>query len=309
MPWIDVLKGAGIVSVVAGHIFSSYLQSAIYMFHMPLFFLISGYLFKPSGWSRINSTLRGIIVPSAATVAAIILVFWAIPSLIIGRDLDVEEFKKFYGTGVLVVLWFPVTLSVILALYELLYLSKNRSIMYCIMVFSLILSYVNEGFSYFNPPLSLGAVPHAFVIFAAGSIASKIDLSMKPSTAFFLIFSLALACLFPNLKYDMYKGDYGVPIVSLIYSSIVCFALAIIAKTFTLVKKLSPLKNLGSCSLLVMFIHQPIQIYLRFYHVENSLERFILTIAACIAIITVVKNNVLLRTLFLGTRAVRAKSS
>lgn len=46
LEWLDVLKGLGIISVVWGHSGSSY-GYLMFMFHMPLFFFISGYLYKP----------------------------------------------------------------------------------------------------------------------------------------------------------------------------------------------------------------------------------------------------------------------
>lgn len=43
--WIDVLKGIGIILVVLGHSFWGG-RNVIYLFHMPLFFLVSGYWVK-----------------------------------------------------------------------------------------------------------------------------------------------------------------------------------------------------------------------------------------------------------------------
>lgn len=44
---IDILKGLGIVSMVAGHVpVNQFLVHLIYVFHMPLFFFISGYLYR-----------------------------------------------------------------------------------------------------------------------------------------------------------------------------------------------------------------------------------------------------------------------
>lgn len=44
---IDVLKGIGILFMVLGHMhFSKTFNHYVYAFHMPLFFLISGYLYK-----------------------------------------------------------------------------------------------------------------------------------------------------------------------------------------------------------------------------------------------------------------------
>ena len=44
--WIDIAKGIGIILVVFCHIKVSFLTTYIYWFHMPLFFLISGYLHR-----------------------------------------------------------------------------------------------------------------------------------------------------------------------------------------------------------------------------------------------------------------------
>ena len=69
--WLDGLKGFGILLVVLGHVLSGYLdawtfpkayysfyfvRSWIYSFHMPLFFLISGYTFTMAYWR--NGKLR-----------------------------------------------------------------------------------------------------------------------------------------------------------------------------------------------------------------------------------------------------------
>ena len=40
--WLDILKGIGIIAVVVGHVMN---WRYVYSFHMPLFFLISGYTF------------------------------------------------------------------------------------------------------------------------------------------------------------------------------------------------------------------------------------------------------------------------
>lgn len=46
LPWIDACKGIGILLVVLGHVTDSggLLNRSIYLFHMPLFFFLSGYL-------------------------------------------------------------------------------------------------------------------------------------------------------------------------------------------------------------------------------------------------------------------------
>ena len=45
--WVDIAKGIGILLVLIGHVSqNSYISSFIYSFHIPLFFIISGYLYK-----------------------------------------------------------------------------------------------------------------------------------------------------------------------------------------------------------------------------------------------------------------------
>ena len=43
--YLDYAKGIGILLVVLGHIYNNSVKLWIYSFHMPLFFIISGYLY------------------------------------------------------------------------------------------------------------------------------------------------------------------------------------------------------------------------------------------------------------------------
>lgn len=46
--WIDYLKAVAIYLVILGHLPDElHIKWAIYLFHMPLFFIISGFLYKP----------------------------------------------------------------------------------------------------------------------------------------------------------------------------------------------------------------------------------------------------------------------
>ena len=48
LEWIDVARGIGIIAVVAGHVWTGgAFRNALYSFHMPLFFLLSGLLSRP----------------------------------------------------------------------------------------------------------------------------------------------------------------------------------------------------------------------------------------------------------------------
>ncbi|ERK32040.1 acyltransferase family protein [Clostridium intestinale] len=68
LDWVDILKGIGILYVLIGHIIineNSLLKVYIYSFHMPLFFFISGYLFKVNSTylSHIKKRLKTLLIP------------------------------------------------------------------------------------------------------------------------------------------------------------------------------------------------------------------------------------------------------
>lgn len=68
--WIDALKGVGIVLMVVGHADSPVrIEKMIYGFHMPLFFIIAGYLYEETKWNNkglkelVRKRFRSYIIP------------------------------------------------------------------------------------------------------------------------------------------------------------------------------------------------------------------------------------------------------
>lgn len=82
-PWIDVLKGIGIILVITGHVsLENGLNEWIYTFHMPLFFALSGYL-----WSRSTrkTCLKEFVLKRIKTILwpyiffrILLITYWAI---------------------------------------------------------------------------------------------------------------------------------------------------------------------------------------------------------------------------------------
>ena len=62
---IDALKGLGILLMVIGHSNLPFnLRGLIFVFHMPLFFIVSGYLYKERSYAEIlNKQIARIMVP------------------------------------------------------------------------------------------------------------------------------------------------------------------------------------------------------------------------------------------------------
>lgn len=63
-PLFDILKGIGIILVFVAHTFVKDVSPFIMSFHMPLFFIVSGYFFKPRPLAvQLRSDFRRIMVP------------------------------------------------------------------------------------------------------------------------------------------------------------------------------------------------------------------------------------------------------
>lgn len=85
--WIDVAKGYGIILVVLGHCFNkgSALHNWIFSFHMPLFFILSGYCFRVDKYSSVKNLImdkgRSLLIPYAkfwilGLVCALLVPIW-----------------------------------------------------------------------------------------------------------------------------------------------------------------------------------------------------------------------------------------
>lgn len=64
LPWVDWAKAIGIFLVVLGHMPGLEGQGLIYMFHMPFFFIISGFLYSHVAFKKeIHKSFRSLIIP------------------------------------------------------------------------------------------------------------------------------------------------------------------------------------------------------------------------------------------------------
>ncbi len=95
---IDIAKGIGIIAVIIGHL-TEFGRQFIFSFHMPLFFLIAGFLFKPKPLKRCClEDFKRLIIPYIIT-ALFIAIIMSIASL------TKKEFNHYwiiaaiYGSG------------------------------------------------------------------------------------------------------------------------------------------------------------------------------------------------------------------
>lgn len=144
--WIDVVRGLGILLVVVAHSVApdSLWAKGIFLFHMPLFFILSGYGFQASTPAALfmQKRFRALMAPYFATVV-IIYLYWLhfcfmMTGAIEGWDRIAIMFHgmALYGSGILVpqfpdvvpigVMWFLPALFVANCLYMLLVRASER---------------------------------------------------------------------------------------------------------------------------------------------------------------------------------------
>ena len=92
--WIDIAKGYGILFVIFAHLDVGILGTWIYTFHMPLFFLLSGYVFglKYDFRTFVNKKIHSIVIPYITL--GIPMIIFKILSYYHASTLDISTIKE-----------------------------------------------------------------------------------------------------------------------------------------------------------------------------------------------------------------------
>lgn len=80
LDWIDIAKGIAIILVIVGHTVPnpSPLRHAIFSFHMPVFFILAGYTFRPKPWRELLSGS----VPRLLMPYLVLSLAWQVPTFL-----------------------------------------------------------------------------------------------------------------------------------------------------------------------------------------------------------------------------------
>ena len=125
--WVDIAKGIGIFLVVLGHCqITENVLTLITTFHMPLFFFLAGYVFRPERYSSFSAffkaRVKSILVPYAAFTLLSIL--FSFSRTLLGQGMSLEMiFGDFLRAGVVESnqpLWFLRTIFFVEILFFLL---------------------------------------------------------------------------------------------------------------------------------------------------------------------------------------------
>lgn len=290
--WIDIWKGIGIVTVVVGHIVQVPLKNYIYWFHMPLFFFISGYLFRPNNdyYNFFRNKSKSFLVPYLTflillTIPEYLLYYFqATDSSIFSKLAKMTVYKIAGGAyiyGWFDVFWFITCLFFTQQLYNFIYCQfqgdkKHRLIFFSIIIATYFLAMIDSYlFPQKNLPWGLNimlfALPFYFLghFVAQSSFFNKINFQVL--ILVLIVFTLGIIFndkLGININMDLKKKQYGFILLNIILPLSGIFITQYLAILINKITHLNQaLISLGKSSLIIMYLHQ----FFRSFLLNNSI--------------------------------------
>lgn len=222
--WVDWMKALGIYLIVLGH-FYSVGEVFLYVFHVPLFFAVSGFLNKRETESRVfwKKLWYNLVVPMLLMATANFL-YHCIVQMFKGTfsPVDVYWFVRNLAFGMvsgLDTLWFVYTLIFLKIVYQ--YIRPNK-FFYALTAVMLLLAYVYNhvelsGYPFFmSEPSAFIDVCTAYPFFALGVYIRNVKGWLNSFSDRFMLLAMVVGglmivtvCSAYNGHVGMFRCDYG----------------------------------------------------------------------------------------------------
>ena len=268
--WLDIAKGISMLCIVAGHMNSATVQKIVFTFHVPLFFLISGYLIsqKQDYITFCKNKIRGLILPYI--YISFLLIILKIPtdiyydrSQFILEDLKNTILSACYGSGSSLnktihgiqpigAIWF------LLALFWALLIVKffmNKKYGFLVIICIATISYISSWYIWLPWDIQSGGTAAIFVYVGAYINKKQLKLDVNWLLLFISILSLVLEFIF-NIQVSVVRNYYKYTVVSIIGAILISYIVVIFSKMLTktnLIKRI--LCFWGENSLIVLCFH------------------------------------------------------
>ena len=273
LDWVDVARGLGILAVVIGHVWTrGPLRDAMYSFHMPLFFLLSGMLSRPHPVG--DFTRRQVIGqkrPYAVFLAALLALDQVIETAKGHRpifhqwpeDIVPILLGGFWLRGPFTIFWFVPCLMVARILFNL---ALNRwpdpfDRRWAIALPPMLALAYALGWWTQASVLGLLSVPMAFVLLWVGAAWPRLRWHNGMILPLGLLALAGLSGLSPTI--NMKAADYGWPLLSI--GSAVATSLLLVRLSASVAPFARPIAALGRESLAIMYCHVAVIHYLTPY--------------------------------------------
>jgi fucose 4-O-acetylase-like acetyltransferase len=315
LEWLDAAKGFAIIMVVVGHVSAlPWLVSAIFIWHMPFFFFVAGYTFRPNTDLRahLKDKARRLLIPYA-----VYLMLFSLPDLVFavksGTPLAFGNFlfTRLMGGRLvyawLVAVWFITVLFLTQIAVNYLADRYSRSQITFMVLSSLALAY---AYSALLPALALPwdaqVCLMAFPLFYAGwRFRTQFDGRLEVLALALAVAALPAAAVGILRPFAMKNAAYGTPVISLVAA--LGISILVLGITRRLPQRWSAMRclaSVGGASLTVMYWHWPIQHLIQvLFRTDNFWIRTASGVALPYFLHSAFQRNLLTRTLLLGSPA------
>lgn len=274
-PFINIARFFAIFLVIVGHVTKNeFLFNSIFCFHMPLFFVLSGFLFTPNPDLKQVAVkkFRSLIVPYLFFYALTLAYFWVVESRFRESLVDSEWMRLLpfvlgnnYGAGMShnIVLWFLPALFCVEMLADVLYTKiRKEGMRVCIVLAIGGVGFVMAEIGVWELPWGVSQAMVMLPFFVLGTYSRPILLRLQSSkfkTWLLCVLSFGLFLFVATVtgKNAVQSGLFpSVPLFlcSSIIGSAMVISLAMICGSVPLFEALGA----GSVTLVVMAIHEPL---------------------------------------------------
>lgn len=328
--WIDIARGIAIISVVGGHSGNPFLSHYIYWFHMPLFFIISGYLHKqPDSFDTFAAKTRKrtcrLLIPYVSFYLLILLIAkfeGSLPLAINIKDITRLLCGGQMLTGFFASFWFITVLYLTQIAFSLLLLNiRNPKAVAAIIALSYLLSYFDSLFSVSGHDIrflwNADVVLFAIVFYSIGYLLKNNKIAVNPKVLALCSLVACMAVIFDafgiiDYTLDMKISRYNHFLLDLLIPtslSILVLRLSRFVEKYSFSKYLV---HAGIYSLSIMYLHMPINILMDHICPRNPLVVSVVGIVIPVLISKFIfERHYLTRLLFLGKlpRKINAKTA
>lgn len=288
--WLDIAKGITIILMVLGHTsIPEFVSRFIWAFHMPLFFIASGWTTNWGQKSMLEFTchkFRTIMVPFFV-YSAIVL---SIEQIVFGGAIFQNWLEKGWQGNAL---WFIPVLFLSSILGRLIYLMNNRYFRYSLMV---VLVIIGASLRYFKIelPWTLYSVPYACFLMMLGTELRQLQSYISTSRWWLLTGSFVVTVVISHFwKMDMAWNNI-LPVLPLtigaIAGTMMLFSLSAYIEKYS-VRATKWLSKIGQETFVVVAFSQIIIMLMLQYTSWSSIIRYPI-LAVSLVLIAGVKNGI-----------------
>lgn len=280
--WLDIAKGITIILMVLGHTsIPDYLSDFIYAFHMPLFFIASGYI---TNWNKYNTTrfiyhkFKSLIIPF--TIYSTIVL--CICNLIRWNN-SIDIIKNGWGGYAL---WFIPVLFCSTIIVKLIYLIRFKSIKYLICITLAIIG-IYLCHNHISLPWSIANIPYASCLIVCGQKLKSYEVSLERAKLLYAIPLFVITAIVSQYWHlDMAFNNIKpfIPItIGAISGTLMTFIIAIyIDKRCKILSMI--LQRIGRNTFIIVAFSQIIIILLNKYYDLNFFIKYLLLVIILIFI-------------------------